>query len=628
MTVSQLERDEAWDRLSLVGVADEGRRTDVATLLRFRDDVDSFHPMYLFWDLYRPMLRDSEGNRSPAPRLSEQDERTVLEVLELLYLRHRVVYEPDADDSDIRRFLEAHDDGSPDSMEFPPVFKNGLIFIHVAAARAFKLQETDGFSEEVRSCLDDLERALARLYRAGFDHKYSVWRYGPRRLVGFAVYKSTLAVSALSFLYLSRIRRLDGHYAKALHYLSQADELYDEALSTAPEGVWEAWPLGVEQPKPDTVGPEYFRVSDDFIYFLTGLPVSVSQFTELLELLKADKQSDDDWRAVADDCYTLANASWSWRFEEFVEVSRSIKDVDEVDEVEYFDKHGVWLSRELVELEQAWYEDQESYHEIYDIHDILSAHIEHVRIPYDGGKKAKWGEFWHSAGAWATAQLSPSEYRKLRDDDQKHEAEHRLKSYFFGDDWSHLPERTQERLITADINWYSSQRTSREAILNDLLRAMESMCYEYIWLPLASVEPSKWFRELDEFEAHREKIRTRPYPRSQDPDIGDLLWVCEQPFLERFLKDRQLECSEIQFLTQTLPRSGRLLKDYRNPAEHDLSGAARQGRTNRHDEEAFHAFRAFLGIDQKGVLPELARIARKIEKRSRGGSSDCISTLQ
>ena len=618
MTVSQLERDEAWDRLSLVGFEEGCSRTDVTTLLRFRNDADSFHPMYLFWDLYRPTLRDSEGNRSPVSRLSDQDERKVLEVLELLYQRHRVVYEPDGDDSDIRRFLEAHDDGSADHMEFPSVLKNALVFIHIAAARAFKLQQTDGFSEEVRNCLDDVERTLARLYRAGFDHKYTP--LGERRLEGTAIYHSSLAVSALSFLKLSRMCRLDGHHAKALHYLAQAGELYEYSLPT-PMGIWEAWPLGTDQPKLDTVGPEYFRVSEDFIYFFTGLPISVSQFTELLQLLKADVQSVDDWRAVADDCYTLANASWSWRFEEFVEVSLRIEDFDEFDEFEYFEEYGAWLSRELVELEQAWHKDQESYHETYDIHDLLHAHKEHVRIPYDGGKKAKWGEFWHSAGAWATAQLSPGEYRKLRDDDERHEAERRLKSYFFGDDWSLLPKRAQERLITADINWYSSQRTSREAILNDLLRATERMCYEYIWRPLASVEPFEWFRELDEFEEKRHEIRSRPYPKSQDPNIGDLLWVCEQPFLERFLKDRQLECSEIQFLTQTLPRRGRLLKDYRNPAEHDLSSAARPGRANKHDEEAHHAYKAFLGIGDKGALPELARIARKLEKRTRGGAS-------
>lgn len=610
MTIAQSQRDEPWDRLATVATADVGGRTDIATLLRFRNDADSFHPMYLFWDLYRPTLRDSEGNRSPVPRLSDQDERTVLEVLELLYQRHRVVYEPDGDDSDIRRFLEAHDDGSADHMEFPPVLKNGLVFIHIAAARAFKLQQTDGFSEEVRTCLDDVERTLARLYSVGFDHKYSAWRYGPRRLVGFAIYHSTLAVSALCRMYQSRIHRLDGRYAKALHYLAQAAELYNEALPT-PEGIWEAWPLGTDQPKLDAIGPEYFRVSGDFVHFITGLPVSVSQFTELLELLKADKQSVNDWRAVADDCYSLANGSWSWRFEEFVEVSRKIEDFDEFNELEYFDKNGFWLSRELVEFEQAWHKDQESYHETYDIHDILSAHIEQVRIPYDGGKKVKWGEFWHSKGAWATTQLSPSEYRKLRDDDEKHEAERRLKSYFFGDDWSLLPKRAQERLITADINWHSPQKTSREAILNDLFRATERMCYEFIWQPLANVESSEWLTEFDEFEERREEIRHRRY---QDPNIGDLRWVCKQPFFRKFLTNGKLERSEIQFMTQTLPRRYQHLSRSRNTSEHNLS---RQSSPAAANDTIDAAFKAFLGIGQEGILPELARIGRKIERPSK-----------
>ena len=333
MTVPQSQRDEPWDRLMSVGVAEVGRRTDVATLLRFRNNADSSHPMYLFWDLYQPTLRDSEGNRSPVPRLSDQDERTVLEAIELLYQRHRVVYEPDGDDSDIRRFLEAHDDGvgPPGDIESPPVFKSALVFIHIAAARAFKLKQTDGFSEEVRNCLNEVERTLDRLYRAGFNHKYASHRWGERRLEGVAIYHSTLAVSALSFMYLSRIHRLDGNHAKALHYLTQAGELYEYALPT-PMGIWEAWPLGADRPKIEPVGSEYFRVGGDFIHFLTGLPISVLHFTESLELLKADVQSVDDWRAVADDCYTLANASWSWRFEEFVELSQRIESVDEFDE--------------------------------------------------------------------------------------------------------------------------------------------------------------------------------------------------------------------------------------------------------------------------------------------------------
>ena len=189
MSASKSYRDDPWCRLQSFAASSEYDWSDVATLLRFRDDADSFHPMYLFWDLYRPTLRDNEGVRSPAPRLTDQDEsltarlasikeamleagqerdlsrvielssehlevekqldwakreanpdkRVVLEVLDLLYQRHRIGYEPDGDDSDIRTFLEAHDGGPPDDMVFPAVFKNALVFTHVTAARAIML---------------------------------------------------------------------------------------------------------------------------------------------------------------------------------------------------------------------------------------------------------------------------------------------------------------------------------------------------------------------------------------------------------------------------------------------------------------------------------------------------------
>ena len=99
-----------------------------------------------------------------------------------------------------------------------------------------------------------------------------------------------------------------------------------------------------------------------------------------------------------------------------------------------------------------------------------------------------WSEFWHSARAWASAQLSPSEYKKMREDDEKNAAETRLKNYFFGSTWSYLPERAQERLINADLIWNSPQRVSRESVLNDLLRAAEEMCERFIVQPFMDDE--------------------------------------------------------------------------------------------------------------------------------------------
>ncbi len=607
MSDSDSHLDEPWDGLKSLAASSEFVWADIDTLLRFRDHADSFHPMYLFWDLYQPTLKDNEGARSPAPRLVDQDEnskarlasieeamleagrerdmsrvmelsstyreverqldwaqreanpdkRAVLEVLELLYHRHRVSYEPDGDDSEIRAFLEAHDEGPPDSMAFPVAFKNALVFIHVAAARAFKLRQTDGFSEEVRACLADVKRTLDLLDRAGFDHKVERWQGGELRLEGVAIYHSTLAVSAISFVFLSRISRIDGCYADALHYLARAGELYEYALPT-PMGLWDAWPLGRDRFAPNAVPPW----GGDLEYFLTGLRISVTQFTELIEELRTDRRSINDWRSVAADCLILANQGMCWRFDE----------IEEADPDEYFEKYYI----ELYDLEE--FEQSE------DIHEVLAANIDRVRIHDGKGNTVNWGEFWHSAAAWATAQLSPSEYRKMRDEDEKQAAERRLQRYFFGSSWSRLPERTQERLVDADIIWNSTQRVSRETILNDLQRATEEMCYWYLPKFFEKTEPNY----LDVLDAL---------------DIRKYIEICER----NSFRDGFDEC-EKQFLTENLPASMRQLADSRNPAEHGAGQSMSESKAS-----ADSAYRLFLGLGRIGILPELTRIALKYD---------------
>ena len=92
-----------------------------------------------------------------------------------------------------------------------------------------------------------------------------------------------------------------------------------------------------------------------------------------------------------------------------------------------------------------------------------------------------WREFWHGAKAWASAQLSPSEYRKMREKDERDAAERRLETYFFGRNWSYLTGRAQERLINADILLNSTQRVALESVLNDLWIATEEMCFQVVW---------------------------------------------------------------------------------------------------------------------------------------------------
>ena len=180
-------------------------------------------------------------------------------------------------------------------------------------------------------------------------------------------------------------------------------------------------------------------------------------------------------------------------------------------------------------------------------------------------------EFWRAAQSWTSAQLSPSEYRKMRDADQRDEAERRLKSYFFGDEgWQALPDRAQQRLITADVNWNSRQRMSRESILNDLLRATEEMCYEFIWESLAESSVSsralEYFLELDEEIAND--------PRRSAPSARDYVRMCKERFFPAYLREKAL-ADDIKYMTKCLPLQISKLSDHRNDAEHETGSSRR-----------------------------------------------------
>ena len=517
--------------------------------------------MYLFWDLYRPTLKDGQGTRTPAAGLPQHVDRAILSVLESLYNRYRLSYEPDRVDSDVREFLEAHDDDDdetdPEKLDFPETLKNALVFIHVAAARAFRIHQSDGFSDEVRECLHELERTLNRIGRAGFDHKYSASEYGQLRLEGVGIYHSTLAVSALSFVFVGRISQTEGRYTDALNYLARAGELYEHALPT-PLGIWEAWPLGRQRPKQEAVWPGYYDIDKDFTYFATeGLRSSPREFVELFDLIKANPRFIDDWRSVADSCLSLANQKVSWRF-------------DQVDE----------------ELDREGFECQD-----FDYWELLEEHSKRVRMPDEDGSRIGWSEFWHSAKAWAASQLSPGEYRRMREDDEKDAAERRLRNYFLGENWAVLPERARERLVSADINFNSQQKVSRESILNDLLRAMEEMCDQVV-PQLIEDGP---MRASQAIKASNVRVYIREF---------------EKPHFRGCITRRGLGEGDIKFLTKGLPAYLRQLTDDRNTGEHTIGATVSQERVRSH-------YNLFLGIGRPGILPTFAGIAKRIA-RGRG----------
>ena len=251
VTISDKTTDELWDRLELLALTEEeiGRRQDVTTLLKFHDD--GCNPLYLFWDFYRPECIDRAEHTGPTH--SEELEGMVMNLLHCLYDRHRLPYEPDQGQviSRYLEYLEALDDalfhqGDQDipeditseefcrSITLPPDFRDLLIFLHVAAARAFLLKRRHGYSDEVRVCLKEVERTIEHLKLVGLDMELMFQH-------SIGIFQSVYAVSAMSFAELGRISHIEGRYTEALHYFAKADEYYEP--SAYPTDNYEDWPF-------------------------------------------------------------------------------------------------------------------------------------------------------------------------------------------------------------------------------------------------------------------------------------------------------------------------------------------------------------------------------------------------
>ncbi len=150
--------------------------------------------------------------------------------------------------------------------------------------------------------------------------------------------------------------------------------------------------------------------------------------------------------------------------------------------------------------------------------------------------------------------------------------------------------------------WNSREKGRPESILNELLRATEEMCYEFIWKPLSESRESSL--EFLKFEA-------RATDRHSTPSSRHYVDLCKQRFLHDHLRRQKLAEEEFRLLTVTLPNLLGQLIDRRNPADHETGG------TTPH-ETVEDCYKTFLGIGKMGVLPELARIGRKLRGGRRG----------
>ena len=425
-----------------------------------------------------------------------------------------------------------------------------VIELHIAAARAFKLKQVEGnqISEEWMSRLQAVE-IIVRQVRAIVGTRTF-------RNPSFAI--SIDAIWGMTQLELSRVSRAGGSYADAVHYLDQASTSYIWALDEIEYDSSDAGPM-------DRYGDnlwtrsldwdeEHFKNQEsltrkDLRNRLTPLQVSLEETASLFSLLKQSASSDVKWRQITDDCLGLSILPYlEW------EVFTGVEDEEIVED-----------------------EGQEM---------ALS-----------------WSEFWHSARAYASARMSPTDleeyYRKTRET----EAETRLKNYFFSSDWQPLPERARRRLINADILLNSTQRVGQEGLLNELRIATEELCHLVVWQPLSN-------SKTPPLEFIREKLKLDERPERSDPNIFNYIRICRARWYRDFLVQQSFDRNDVKFLTKQLPRDMSQLRSERNPAEHKIGASAALD-----SPQSF--YRGFLGIGRPGVLPQLARIGRKLQSHRR-----------
>ena len=512
-------------------------------------------PIGLFWGLKTPSYR----YKTDAPQLSEEIEEVVLKSLERLYQYHKdkVTYEPDGDVISEDDFQESLESGH---IIIPEKLKDLMTFLHVAAARAFRIKQNQGggWDEDSLTCLEETARTFERiesLNRRGMGIDMILYQ-DPSQT--FLLSTHTVGGIALFELGLNRYRKES--YADALRYMAEAMYQTSYAAVRYVDGEPYAAKIGTDSLPLATTIP----LKDCLVESLDhiSLPVIVRTFF----WLKADGELDS-WSQVARDCNRLTNAFML--FEGFDFDWPSTDPIEETfDEVENF---------------------AESLHTLY-------------RSLDDETRGVPWEQFWSEAGGWARAQLSRSQLMKLRAEEKQEEensaSERRLKNYFFRRDWSELPERSKVRLVNADINWNRPVQVALEAILSDLRIATEDICYKFIWEPLSGSKDSQDFTQ-SVLEKEDGRVRERP-------EIGDYAYVCFSSHFKSFLEKQKLHRKDRDFLTKNLPEAMDNLRKARNIAEHE-------SKTWTRDEVGRH-FLLFIGIGQRGILPGLADIGRKLRK--------------
>lgn len=520
-------------------------RSDVMALLGCCVEGVVTDPIGLFWSLYQPSRHFKSG---PAPELSAEWEEAILKSLERLYHRYQVSYGPDEGIPVENDFQESLVSGH---QIIPGTLRDLIAFIHIAAARAFRIKrwQGGGLDEVALDCLGEVDRARERM--SILDRK----ERGILKLLDLdpaqTFLLSTYAVGAKVLAELGRVQHRQGNYVDALHYIARA--VFEASYAAA-----------------RYAGDEHYTTESD----LSDLPLATSRSLKEHLIGGLDNISHQEIASVWQKLKEVGQPD-SW-----VQVAQDCNYMLEALELPYiFPNQDGYPVPGIID----WF---------YDFTVTTEPALTTVGAPLT------WTEFWYGAKVWVSAQLSPSDLMKLRRAEKESASENRLRTYFFGQGWDGLPELAKLRLVDADRIWNSPETMAWEAVLNAFRVAVEEMCQHFLWQPLtgsnAGVSP-----------ALLEILKQSLVSQGRIP-ITDCVNLCKDDGFADFLKRQKASPSEIEFLTRALPEAMQWLRLPRNTSEHESYSWPK--------DEVRPYFNRFFGIGQRGVLPELAQIGRKLRR--------------
>jgi|GEM_PF-3186373 len=418
-----------------------------------------------------------------------------------------------------------------------PDWTRAYVSVHVAGALAIHLYKTEkAFSEAMREAIDNMTQLAAYLKAMNSLIEPGVYYVDDPQYFNETVpiRKSLPIACSLGWCFDFYIAKADGKPERAFDSAFEAFKAADVANSVR---TFFAEPLAaIEQ--------------EDVTLVLVAMWMRPHDITEVFDQIHTAVESKVDWAQLAVQC----------------------------------DEMGFYHERALKSAEEN----------IFRVDPFVTSKIGKLRSESGSEWSPSYSlsEFWTYARGLCVTRLSPDAYRRLREDDERHAAQERLRKYFFGDLWNVIPQEAQDALIIADRIYWSTEGRKGD-ILENFRLAIESIIEQQLAIPFRS-----WCSN-----------QNKQTPTSSDAEG-------KEPFLplSRFLRElwgnkRLFE----EFARAVFPdRQAAFWNELRESLYNlrRLRGAAAHPEKTgpATTEQALEQYRRFIGIGERGILSDLLRL--------------------